>query len=172
MKITGIESVRSSTPQVCRKMIEDSLDIIMNQDESTLQEYVKENREQFRTLPAEDVAFPRGVSEVTRYTVGDSYDKGTPIAVRGAILYNKYRKKGSEPIRDKDKIKFTYLKVPNPIGENVIAFPAVLPNELGLHDYVDYDEQFDKAYLSPINIICEKIGWKTEKQSTLEDFFS
>ena len=172
MKITGIESVRSSTPQVCRKMIEDSLDIIMNQDETTLQEYVKENREQFRTLPAEDVAFPRGVSEVTRYTVGDSYDKGTPIAVRGAILYNKYRKKGSEPIRDKDKVKFTYLKIPNPIGENVIAFPAVLPNELGLHDYVDYDEQFDKAYLSPINIICEKIGWKTEKQSTLEDFFS
>lgn len=172
MKITGIESVRSSTPRVCRKMIEDSLDIIMNQDETTLQEYVKENREQFRTLPAEDVAFPRGVSEVTRYTVGDTYDKGTPIAVRGAILYNKYRKNGSEPIRDKDKIRFSYLKVPNPIGENVIAFPTVLPSELGLHDYIDYDEQFNKAYLSPINIICEKIGWKTEKQSTLMDFFS
>jgi DNA polymerase elongation subunit (family B) len=171
MKITGIESVRSSTPQVCRKMIEDSLDIIMNQDETTLQEYVKENREQFRTLPVEDVAFPRGVSEVTKYTVGDTYDKGTPIAVRGAILYNKYRKNGSEPIRNNDKVKFTYLKVPNPIGENVIAFPTVLPLELGLHDYIDHDEQFNKAYLSPINIICDKIGWKTEKQSTLEDFF-
>ena len=172
MKITGIESVRSSTPQVCRKMIEDSLDIIMNQDESTLQEYVKENRKKFRELPAEDVAFPRGVSEVSKYTVGNTYTKGTPIAVRGAILYNKYRKKGSEPIRDKDKIKFTYLKPSNPIGENVIAFPNVLPPEFGLHDFVDHDEQFNKAYLSPINIICEKIGWTSEKQSTLEDFFS
>ncbi len=62
--------------------------------------------------------------------------------------------------------------MPNPINENVISFPKVLSNNHNLHEYVDYDLQFDKAYLSPINIICDKIGWKTEKQSTLEDFFS
>lgn len=173
MKITGIESVRSSTPQVCRKMIENSLDIIMNQDEQTLQSYVKENRELFRKLPTEDVSFPRGVSEVSKYTEGDSYSKGTPIAVRGAILYNKYIKNDNdEPIRDGDKVKFTYLKMPNPINENVISFPKVLSNNLQLHEYVDKDLQFDKAYLSPINIICDKIGWSAEKRNTLEDFFS
>lgn len=174
MKITGIESVRSSTPQVCRKMIEESLDIIMNKDEKTLQEYVKKNRKYFKTLPPEDVAFPRSVSDVTKYTEGDTYvpGGGTPIAVRGSILYNKYMKNENvEPIRNGDKIKFTYLKMPNRIGENVIAFPTVLPEKLGLHKFVDYDEQFEKAYLSPINIICDKIGWQTEKRGTLEDFF-
>jgi DNA polymerase elongation subunit (family B) len=173
MKITGIESVRSSTPMYCRGLIEDTLNIIMNEDEKTLQKHVADNLQIFKKLPVEDVSFPRGVNDISKYLDNAGfYVKGTPIAVRGAILYNRLKTEDAEPITNKDKIKFTYLKMPNPIGENVIGFLDILPKEFGLHDYVDFDMQYQKSFVDPINSICTAIGWSTEKRNTLEDFFS
>ena len=177
LKIMGIESVRSSTPQPCRNMIEESLKIILNENEKAIQEYIAEKREWFRTLDAEDVAFPRGISDLDKYQEGDSYKKATPIHVRGTILYNNLLKKHRistkyETVHSGEKIKFVYLKQPNPIGENVIAFPQVLPDEFDLRQYIDYDLQFDKAYYEPINNILKRAGWHGKKINTLEDFFS
>jgi DNA polymerase elongation subunit (family B) len=81
-------------------------------------------------------------------------------------LGNKYEK-----ITNGDKIKFCYLKLPNPTQMNVIASPAELPDELGLSQYIDYKLQFEKAFLAPLEGILNVIGWSVEKQSTLEDFF-
>lgn len=177
MKITGIESVRSSTPQVCRKLIEKTLHIIINEGETAVQKFIKDAREAFRNLPVEDVAFPRGVSDIDKYQDGVSYTKGTPIHVRASILYNqtiinnkldkKYR-----IINNGEKIKFFYMKLPNPIKENVFAFPDIMPLELDLKTYVDYDMQFDKSYVEPMKHILDAIGWSVEKQNTLEDFFT
>jgi DNA polymerase elongation subunit (family B) len=175
MKITGIESVRSSTPQVCRKLIEKTLDVIINQDEAAVQKFIADARNAFCNLPPEDVAFPRGVSDISKYAEDGGYAKGTPIHVRASILYNqtiinnkleRYRQIG-----DGDKIKFSYLKMPNPIKENVFAFPDILPPELDLKRYIDYDMQFDKSYVEPMKNILEAIGWNVEKQNTLESFF-
>jgi len=175
MKITGIESVRSSTPQVCRKLIEKTLDVIINQDEAAVQKFIADARNAFCNLPPEDVAFPRGVSDISKYAEDGGYAKGTPIHVRASILYNqtiinnkleRYRQIG-----DGDKIKFSYLKIPNPIKENVFAFPDILPPELDLKRYIDYDMQFDKSYVEPMKNILEAIGWNVEKQNTLESFF-
>lgn len=175
LKITGIESVRSSTPMICRKYIEDTLHIIMNDDEKTLHNFVSSKRKEFNNQLPEDVAFPRGVSEVKKYTNGKGYNKGTPIAVRSAILFNNLMRenKNVEPIKDGDKIKFLYLKTPNKIGENVIGFPKVFPKQLNfLKPHIDFDMQFEKSYLNPMRTICNAIGWSTEKKSSLEDFFS
>ena len=176
MKITGIESVRSSTPQVCRKLIEKTLDVIMNEDETAVQKFIADARKAFCNLPPEDVAFPRGVSDISKYAEDGGYAKGTPIHVRASILYNqtiinnkldkKYR-----IINNGEKIKFFYLKIPNPIKENVFAFPDILPPELDLKRYIDYDMQFDKSYVEPMKNILEAIGWNVEKQNTLESFF-
>ena len=179
MKITGIESVRSSTPQVCRKLIEKTIDIIINEDEAAVQKFIADARVAFRKLRPEEVSFPRGVSDIEKYIDNkgpDGYTKGTPIHVRASILYNrtiinnkldkKYRK-----IQSGDKIKFSYLKVPNKIKENVFAFPDVLPIELNLENYIDYDMQFDKSYLEPMNHILTAIDWSSEKTNTIEDFF-
>jgi len=179
IKITGIESVRSSTPQVCRRLIEKTLSIIINENEEAVQKFIGEARNAFHKLPPEDVSFPRGVSDIEKYIDKsglDGYKKGTPIHVRAAILYNsaiinnkldrKYRS-----IQSGDKIKFSYLKLPNPIKENVFAFPDILPVEMDLKRYVDYDMQFDKSYVEPIKHILDAIGWSVEKQNTLEDFF-
>ena len=176
IKITGIESVRSSTPQVCRRLIEKTLSIIIDEGEDAVQKFIQDARLAFRKLPPEDVAFPRGVSHLEKYLEKDGYKKGSPIHVRAAILYNsaiinnkldkKYR-----AIQSGDKIKFSYLKMPNPVKEDVFAFPDVLPIEMDLARYIDYDMQFDKSYVQPIKHILDAIGWSVEKQNTLEDFF-
>ena len=176
IKVTGIESVRSSTPKVCRDLINETMKIIMNGTELEVQRFIRKAKEQFKQLNVEDVSFPRGVNNLSNYSIGDDYTKGTPIHVRGCIVYNSLLKKKKltnkyEIIRDGDKVKFTYLNVPNPTGENVIAYPTVLPKEFGLYNYVDYEKQFEKSYIEPIKHILEVLGWNVEHVSTLENFF-
>ena len=177
MKVTGIESRRSSTPKACRNLIEDTLKVMVKDNEKTIQKYIAEVRDKFNALPTEDVAFPRSMNNINKYRTKTSYGKGTPIHIRASILYNNAVKerrldKKYTMIENGDKAKFTYLKMPNPTGENVIAFNTVLPPEFDLHRYVDYEMQFNKAYLDPIRLILDVIGWSVEKKQTLEDFFA
>ena len=177
LKIMGIEAVRSSTPAACRELIIESLNIILKEDEKAIQNFIQEKKDAFFKLPPEEVSFPRGVKNVEKYMdAANLYQKGTPIHVRGTLLYNYYLKRLKvmtkyDQIFNGDKIRFCYLQIPNPIKENVIGFSSVLPKEFNLHKYVDYDMQFRKAYLEPINTILSAIGWSAEKKNTLEDFF-
>ena len=178
IKVTGLESVRSSTPQMCRTMIEDTMKIILREDEAAVQKFIAECREKFNAARAEDIAFPRGVSNLSQYRDRQTiYKKATPMQVRAAIMYNHLVKKNGlekryEMIGDGDKMKFCYMMKPNPCQENVLAFLDILPPEFNYEKYVDYDTQFSKAYLDPINSILTCVGWTSEKISTLEDFFS
>jgi len=174
IKITGIESVRSSTPQVCRKLIEKTLSLIMNEDEFAVQKFIEIARGEFQKLNPEDVAFPRGVSNLWKQ---QKEGVGIPIHVRASRRYNQLIKELNinnkyEEIKNGDKVKFTYLKMPNPAKQNVIAFPIILPPEFDLKRFVDYDTQFDKSYVDPIRHILDAIGWSVERTNTLEDFFN
>jgi DNA polymerase elongation subunit (family B) len=177
LKIMGIEAVKSSTPMACREKIKEVLKVVMKGNESEFQNFIEKFREEFNCLPFEDIAFPRGVSDLTKYRSGkDIYTKGTPIHVRGALIFNNLVEKNKlnkkyQTIRDGDKIKFCYMKVPNPAQENVLSVLNVLPKEFALEKYIDYATQFDKAYLEPLKTIVQTIGWTTEPQSTLERFF-
>lgn len=178
IKIMGIEAVKSSTPQVVRDKFKQAYKIMLNGTEADLIKFVDDFYNDFSSLKPEDASFPRGVSDIKKWTgAGGTYLKGTPIHVRGAILFNHFIKKNGldkqyELIQDGNKVKFCYLKMPNPISENVIAFPNFLPRELGLHDYIDYDLQFEKTFKDPLKIVSDAINWKVEYISTLEDFFT
>ena len=178
LKVMGIEAVRSSTPKACRKNIKQALKIIMNEDEETVQAFIAEFKKEFMKMDFVDVAFPRGVKGMAKYADKYSiYTKGTPIHVKGSLLYNNMLRKLDleskyEAIGDGDKIKFCYLTVPNSLGEHVIAVPDLLPEEFNLHRYVDYETQFQKTFLDPIKSLLEAIGWSHEKVNNLEDFFS
>ena len=74
-------------------------------------------------------------------------------------------------IQNGEKIKFCYLKKPNIIHENIISFIQDFPHETNLAKYIDYDLQFEKAFLEPLKAILDAIGWSVEKTVTLEAFF-
>jgi DNA polymerase elongation subunit (family B) len=177
LKMMGIEAVRSSTPSSCRQNIKAALKVIMQDGELALREFVDNFEKEFHSLPFEEVAFPRGCRNLQKYTdAAQLYKKGTPIAVRGALVYNDLLKqKGLDKkitmIAEGEKVKFSYMKLPNPTRQNVLAVPASLDRRLGLHEYVDYDKQFDKGFKEPIRSICDAIGWQLDKQYTLDQFF-
>ena len=178
LKMMGIEAVKSSTPAPCRTMIKDALKLMMNGTEEDVIDFIDNSRKKFKTLPPEDIAFPRTASNVQKYKAHSTiYAKGTPIHIRGALLFNHYVKKNKldkkySLIGNGEKVKFLYLKRPNIIQENVISFIQDFPNELGLNKYVDYDLQFDKSFVEPLKAILDAIGWNVEKTVNLELFFS
>ena len=178
LKIMGIEAVKSSTPAPCRKMIKDALKLMMNGTEDEVIEFIEDSRKKFRKMQPEDIAFPRSVSDVKKHRNHSTiYGKGSPIHVRGALLYNHYiKEKGLTNkysyINNGEKIKFIYLKTPNIIRENVISFISEFPRETGLDKYVDYDLQFNKAFLEPLKTILDAIGWHVEKTVNLDSFFA
>ena len=177
LKVTGIEAVRSSTPQIVKELIMDTLKKVVTEEEGDVQNWIEELHENWMNLTSEEIAFPRGISDVRKFEDSSSlYKSGTPIHVRAALLYNDQLKKRKltgqyEQIQSGNKMKFLYLKMPNPIMENVIGFVTVLPKEFELTQYIDYDTQFEKTFLDPIKIILDAMGWNAEKQNNLEDFF-
>lgn len=178
LKMMGIEAVKSSTPQVCRDKFKQVFKIMVTKDEADLQEFVTKFRQEFKQLPAEAVAFPRGVSDIDKSADPRTiYGKGTPYHVRGSLLYNHNIKRLGlqnryELIQNGEKIKFVALRIPNPIQENVIAFPLILPKEFNLHQYVDYETQFNKSFVEPLKTFTDAIGWSIEPRATLDEFFA
>ena len=178
LKVMGIEAVKSSTPAPCRAMLKDAFKIMMSGSEDDMIDYIDNCRKKFKSLPPEEISFPRSVSDVTKFkSSSDIYSKGTPIHVRGALLFNHYIKEKKlthkySLINNGEKIKFCYLKKPNIIHENVISFIQDFPKELGIQKYVDYDLQFNKSFLEPLKIILDAIGWSVEKTVNLELFFT
>lgn len=177
MKVMGLEMIKSSTPSSIRLMMKESIKLMMTGTEDDIHTFIENFRIKFKTLPPEDISFPRGLNGLKDYSDRVTmYKKGTPIHVKGAIIYNHYLKelgltKRYPLIQDGEKLKFTYLKQPNPFKDMVISYPVRLPKEFGIQEYIDYDTQFEKAFLEPIKVILDCMGWTTEKNGSLEDFF-
>ena len=178
MKVMGLEMIKSSTPAAIREKMREAITIMMNGTEEDIHKFIQQAKIDFMGLPAEEISSPRGCNGLAKYSDGLSlYKLGTPIHVKGAILYNYHLKqknltKKYPLIQEGEKLKYTYLKMPNPFKDTVISFPGRLPKEFGLQEYIDYDLQFSKAFLEPIKVILDCMEWSTEKVSSLEDFFS
>lgn len=178
-KVMGLEMVRSSTPTACREKLKEVIDVIFDADEAAVQDFVKNFRNEFEKLPLADIAFPRGVNGLVKYADRKSiYASGCPIHVRGALVYNHFLQVNKLTtkyplIQTGEKLKFVFLKEPNAIQSNVISFPqGDIPKEFDLHKCIDYNTQFEKAFLDPLISILDAISWKAERVSSLEDFFA
>jgi len=179
LKIMGVEAVKSSTPEPCRDKIKEALKIIMSGDEKEINNFIQDFRNIFMNLPPEDIAYPRSVNGLNKWSDPNSlFAKGAPIHCKGAILYNHLVKKnklsGRYPfIQNGEKIKFLHLKLPNVFQSSSISFITELPKELTFN--IDYDMQFEKSFVEPLNFILEKINWNVDRtygtQGSLEDFF-
>ena len=173
----GIEAVKSSTPAPCRTAIRDALKVMMNGSEQELITFIDTFKDEFNSLPPEDIAFPRSVNGLRKFKAsGTVYSKGTPLHVRGTLLYNFHVSKNKLEykyplVQEGEKIKYLYLRRPNKINENVISFLNTFPKELGLEGQIDRDAQFKKSFLDPLRIITNVIGWETERVANLEFLF-
>jgi DNA polymerase elongation subunit (family B) len=178
LKIMGIEAIKSSTPEPCRNALKEAFKIMMNGTEDDVINYIEEFKIKFKTLPAEEVSFPRSVKGLAKYHDSASiYQKSTPIHVKGSLIYNKILQnkrltRKYPKIQEGEKIKFAYLKEPNPTGDTVIAMLNALPDEFELKPYIDYEKQFSKSFLDPIIGILNVIGWEHERKTNIMGFFT
>ena len=178
MKVMGLEMIKSSTPSAIREKMKEAIQLMVNGSQEDIHKFIADFRKEFKTLPVEEISFPRGLNGLNTYSDAvNLYKKGTPIHVKGAIIYNTNLKrlnltKKYPLIQEGEKVKFTYLKMPNPFKDTVISYPSRLPKEFEMQQYIDYDMQFDKAFLEPIKVILDCMKWSTEKTSSIEDFFS
>lgn len=172
MKVMGMEIVKSSTPANVRGKLREAVNIMLTGNEQQLQSLVHKYKKEFVDLDIPEIAFPRGLSDYTKY---EHATKSVPIHARAAKVYNgllkKHDIKNAEKIGDGAKLKFVYLKTPNPFGSNAIAFIDGLPPEFDVERWVDYDTQFEKAFLSPLEGVLHPVGWDWEEKSSLESFF-
>jgi DNA polymerase elongation subunit (family B) len=171
-KITGIESVRSTTPAACKKAIKDAIDLMIHGTESELISHVSSFKKEYMKLPIMDIAIPSGISDVEEYSNDISiYASGTPQHVKGALLYNFMRQQKNiteyPPVYAGDKIKMFLLSMPNPCKDNVISVPNYLPDELGLKKYIDKEGMFERSFMGPVMKISNVIGWKSKRENTL-----
>lgn len=179
VKVMGLEMVKSSTPSFCREKLWEAIDVILSGNENDVIEFINSTREEFKSADIPEISFPRGVNGLEKFrdkTGKSLFEKGCPIHVRGSLLYNnliriKKLDKKYQSIKEGEKIKFIYLMEPNTIQSNIISFPQVLPEELDIKKYIDYNTQFEKSFVEPLKIILDSINWKTEHVSSLEDFF-
>ena len=177
LKIVGIEAIKSSTPQACRESLKAIFNIIISGTEDEVISYIEKFKEKFFSLDMEKIAFPRSVNGLKKYKDPASiYTKGTPIHVKGSLIYNymlrsKKLTKKYPIIQEGEKVKFVYLKDPNPAGDKVISILNNLPKEFELEKYIDYDTQFNKAFVEPLKGVLDVIGWDTERRSSLDNFF-
>lgn len=177
LKVQGLEIVRSSTPGSVREYLRNTLKMALTQTQDEIQEYIANLEQKFFQMSPEEIAFPRSANNLLKYhSAGGIYQKGTPLHVRGSLLYNHHvqaKKLGKkyEMIKEGDKIKYLYLKQPNSIKENTIAFVTTLPKELDIHKYVDYNTMFEKSFIEPMRTILDCLGWSPRKVATLDDLF-
>ena len=178
LKVMGLEMIKSSTPAAVREKMKLLIQIVMSGEESDVQNFIENFKQEFKNLPPENISFPRGVNGLTEYSDSVTlYKKVTPIHVKGAIIYNHFLKEKKLTnrypfIQEGEKLKFTYLKMPNPFKDMVISFPTKLPEEFELQNYIDYDMQFTKSFVEPVQVILDCMKWKAEKTFSLDSFFS
>jgi len=177
IKVTGLEIVKSSSPQLVRTSLKHCIKLILDEERENFIDYISKFKEIFYKSAVEEISFPRGVNGMYKYSDNSMiYKKGTPIHVRGSLIFNKMLidknlDRNYELIKEGDKIKFCYMKMPNPTRENVLSFPEKLPKELDLNKFLDYDLMWDKTFLEPLRSITDIIGWDLEKKNTIDDFF-
>lgn len=177
LKIKGIAAIKSSTPKAIRNKMKDIfLMILEGKTKAEILQFIDHVKKIFNSLPVERIAFPRGVKDIEKWqSVQDGFVKGTPIQVKAAMVYNRLIQEHKidhtyQKIRSGDKLKFVYLKTPNPLRQNVIGFLNKIPDEFGLAKYIDYPKMFEKTFLGTVDPILTKIGFGSSSDSAIDTF--
>jgi len=173
-KVMGLELKKSSTPKGVKPILTKVIDCALNHDEAEVQKLLIQYRDEYDNLPLVEIASVTGVSQINKWVEEDgSLKNGTPHGARSAYNYNKLLKEhGIEdkyyPIREGDKVKQVFLRMPNPASVEKLAFMRTIPEEFGLEKYIDRDTMWDKTVISPTKIILTAIGWTPRQVNSFD----
>ena len=186
LKVTGLESVRTTLPVMCREALEECYTMILrDSNDKSLIEFVANFKAAFMEAPIVDICGNTGIKGIENYIETDprkksdknnpyEWMKGTPYHVKAALTFNRFLHENQithvKPIENYAKIKIAELKEGNPYGNETIAFEEYMP-ELQLEKWTDKVNLFNKYFISPLESMTKLINWDTERKVNLDDYF-
>lgn len=173
LKVMGLDIIRSGTPTFVKKKLKESLDIIIDSDAESMIKWKDNVKLEFMKQNLNDIAKVQGVSNID-YEPGA---KGVPIGARSVLVHNGYIKKLKieneiQLLDAGNKVKLAYLKEPNIFNSNVIAwsndkFVDILKDS----NCIDYELNFEKFFLSPLELMTNALNWNLRKETaSLDDW--
>lgn len=178
LKIMGIETQSSSTPKAVQDALYESIRRILQEGEKSLQEYYLKFQEEFSELDYRIIAGVKTANNVAKYNENGFPGLKCPSHVRGVLTYKRAISKFENvtDIQEGEKVMVLPLKPGNPFNDKIIAWPSGtdLPKEIraDVLKYMDIPEMFKKAFVKPLEKICESSGLKYEKKGDLSDIFN
>lgn len=164
IKVMGLEIIKSTTPLWSKKYLKEAIPHILDKNETDLINWINSIKQTFMEVNPMEIATVGGVSRID-YNLTD---KGVPFGSRAAIVHNNYVKEHElensiAPINAGDKCKRLFLQQPNKFNSNVVAFTNdAFIKEI---DGIDYDTQFDKGFLSGLNLMVKCLDYNLEKET-------
>ena len=177
IKAMGVEIARSSTPPFFKNKLKESLDIIFDYDAAQLKKWLNDVRKEVTKQPLPDIAKTSSIGsldyDLDKAEFKDGRKVAIPINSRGALAVNRWIQQNNlstryTEINTGDKVKLLYLKQPNPLGQDIMAFidPGVAEE---FRDYVDYDKNFEKYFMAALEILIDPLGWKSQLHHSTSD---
>lgn len=161
IKAMGLEIARSSTPAWVKKKLQESITVILDNDQYGVRKWRDETKLQYQDQPLEDICAVQGVSSLD-YNIND---KGIPQGSKAAIAHNNWVKQQGledsiELLQPGEKYKRCYLLTPNRFGTEIISFGdskiAKIIEEDGIFDY---QTNFQKQFEQPLERMVESMNY-------------
>lgn len=176
LKVTGLESKKSSTPEICVPWLEKCYELAIMNKEAELHQFVKDCKVTWMSQNPAEIGLSSSCSNVVKYMDRGKWlpIKGTPYQASASILHNKFvtDKDLSIPlITDGDKIIIANLKENNPYGNGYIAFKDFWPDEFEeVRFWLDYEGLFNKNFIEPLKLLLEAVGMDVKKKVNVLNF--
>jgi|TARA_B100000767_G_scaffold108159_1_gene103625 DNA polymerase elongation subunit (family B) len=174
VKTIGFDTIQSSTPKFAREKLVEALRILFSCKSSPgpseleqLVQFMKTSKKEFQLANIDDISFNRRTNNIDKYIVDDQIEFQVglkcPANVKAAGYYNyllnnnsKYKNK-YKVIGNGEKLKIYNCKTP--ISEVYAYMPNEHPYEIA--PQVDYDTQFEKCMIDPLNRVLVATGLQT-----------
>ncbi len=166
IKSKGYETIMSSTPEFARQSLNRILKYVFSTQKIEIDKIVKllkEIKKEFYLSNIEKISLNLKVNNYSKYIISDyqtfQIEKGCPYHLRGAgyhnyLINNSVHRKKYNLIANADKIKVYYS-----VDKSCDIFSFVggsYPYELA--PKMDYDTQFERVILDPLNRVLVAVG--------------
>ena len=172
VKVTGLDSVRSSFPAAFRKFMDKVLtDILDDVPKADLDKKILDYHAHIQELPVADIARNTAVKNITKWKMDDQklgqYTSGTPAHVKAAINHNLLLRVWDvhmmyAPITNGQKIKWVYV-AKNPYHIESVGFigddtDAPLMTKF-VEEFIDYEKLFEKEFAGKLKDFYAALNW-------------